>query len=94
MVNGQLILPGRITSYNVCYTKLLRVREVFASYNVRKVITQCPHCFNTFRNEYPQFGVNVEVIHHSVFLKDLIARGKIVPAKSTDRLVAFHDSCS
>jgi len=69
------------------------VREVFASYNVRKVITQCPHCFNTFLNEYPQFGVNVEVIHHSVLLQDLIAQGKIVPSKSTNRLVAFHDSC-
>jgi Fe-S oxidoreductase len=69
------------------------VKEVFASYNVKKVITQCPHCFNTFRNEYPQFGVNVEVIHHSVLLRDLIAQGKIVPTKPINRLVAFHDSC-
>jgi Fe-S oxidoreductase/nitrate reductase gamma subunit len=69
------------------------VKEVFASYNVRKVITQCPHCFNTFRNEYPQFGVNVEVIHHSVLLRDLIAQGKIVPTRPINRLVAFHDSC-
>lgn len=69
------------------------VREVFRTYNVRKVITQCPHCFNTFRNEYPQFGVEVETIHHSVLLRDLIDRGKIVPVKSINRLVAFHDSC-
>jgi len=69
------------------------VKEVFATYNVRKVITQCPHCFNTFRNEYPQFGVNVEVIHHSVLLRDLIAQGKIVPSRPINRLVAFHDSC-
>jgi Fe-S oxidoreductase/nitrate reductase gamma subunit len=69
------------------------VREVFSSYNVKKVITQCPHCFNTFRNEYPQFGVNVEVLHHSVFLRDLIARGRIVPSRPINRLVAFHDSC-
>ena len=69
------------------------VKEVFASYRVKKVITQCPHCFNTFRNEYPQFGVNVEVIHHSVLLRNLIVEGKITPSKSINRLVAFHDSC-
>jgi Fe-S oxidoreductase/nitrate reductase gamma subunit len=69
------------------------VKEVFASYKIRKVITQCPHCFNTFRNEYPQFGVNVEVIHHSVLLRDLIARGKLSPSKAINLLVAFHDSC-
>ncbi|HBX42958.1 MAG TPA: iron-sulfur-binding reductase [Deltaproteobacteria bacterium] len=69
------------------------VKEVFSSYNVKKVITQCPHCFNTFRNEYPQFGVNVEVQHHAVFLRDLISQGRIVPSKPINRLVAFHDSC-
>jgi Fe-S oxidoreductase/nitrate reductase gamma subunit len=69
------------------------VKEVFASYRVKKVITQCPHCFNTFRNEYPQFGVDVEVIHHSVLLRNLIEEGKITPAKPINRLVAFHDSC-
>jgi Fe-S oxidoreductase/nitrate reductase gamma subunit len=69
------------------------VKEVFSSYNVRKVITQCPHCFNSFRNEYPQFGVNVEVVHHSVLLRDLVSQGRLVPSKSVNRLVAFHDSC-
>lgn len=69
------------------------VKEIFASYRVKKVITQCPHCFNTFRNEYPQFGVDVEVIHHSVLLRNLIEEGKITPAKPINRLVAFHDSC-
>ncbi len=69
------------------------VKEIFASYNVKKVITQCPHCFNTFRNEYPQFGVNVEAVHHTVLLRDLIAQGKLSPSKSINRLVAFHDSC-
>ena len=57
-------------------------KETFKSYNVKKVITQCPHCFNTFRNEYPQFGVNVEVVHHSVLIRDLIAQGKLVPRKT------------
>lgn len=69
------------------------VRELFTTYNVRKVITQCPHCFNSFRNEYPQFGVNVEVIHHSVLIRDLVAQGRLSPVKPINRLAAFHDSC-
>ena len=59
---------------------------------ITKVITQCPHCFNTLANEYPQFGGDYEVIHHSQLLMDLIAEGRITPkaggAKST-----FHDPC-
>ena len=69
------------------------VRELFSSYKFRKVITQCPHCFNTFRNEYPQFGVNVEVIHHSVLIRDLVAQGRLSPSKPINRLASFHDSC-
>jgi Fe-S oxidoreductase/nitrate reductase gamma subunit len=69
------------------------VKEVFAKHKVKKVITQCPHCFNTFLNEYPQFGVNVEVVHHSVLLRDLIAQGKLSPRKANNVALAFHDSC-
>lgn len=69
------------------------VKEAFRNHDVKKVITQCPHCFNTFRNEYPQFGVNVEVVHHSVLIRDLIARGKLVPRKAHNLSLAFHDSC-
>ncbi len=69
------------------------VKEVFRAYNVKKVITQCPHCFNTFRNEYPQFGLNVEAVHHSVLIRDLIAAGKLSPRKANNLALAFHDSC-
>ena len=69
------------------------VKEVFGTYKVRKVITQCPHCYNTFRNEYPQFGVDVEVVHHSVLIRDLIGRGKLAPRKPNNLSLAFHDSC-
>ena len=69
------------------------VRELFSRYRVRKVITQCPHCFNTFRNEYPQFGVEVEAIHHTVLLRDLVAQGRLSPSRPINRLAAFHDSC-
>jgi len=69
------------------------VRELFSTRKIRKVITQCPHCFNTFRNEYPQFGVTVEVIHHSVLIRDLVAQGRLSPSRPINRLAAFHDSC-
>jgi len=53
--------------------------ELFNTLNVKKVITHCPHCFNTFRNEYPDYGVQFEVTHHSEFLQGLIAQGKLKP---------------
>jgi Fe-S oxidoreductase len=69
------------------------VREAFERYGIRKVITGCPHCFNTFLNEYPQLGVSVEVSHHARFLSDLVAAGRLVPARPVPGSVAFHDSC-
>lgn len=64
-------------------------------YNVKKVVTGCPHCFNTIKNEYPDFGFQPEVIHHSELISDLVKNGKIkpkdVPAPATE--VTYHDSC-
>ncbi len=60
-------------------------------YNVRKVVTPCPHCFNTFRNEYPAYGGSFEVVHHSTFLAQLVAEEKLAPAKPGS--VTFHDPC-
>jgi Fe-S oxidoreductase/nitrate reductase gamma subunit len=60
-------------------------------YKVRKVVTPCPHCFNTFRNEYPQYGGMFEVEHHSTFLANLVAEKKLTPAKQAS--VTFHDPC-
>jgi Fe-S oxidoreductase len=61
---------------------------------VRKIITQCPHCFNTIKNEYPQFGGNYEVVHHSQFLEHLIATGKLdVSNASLEERIVYHDSC-
>ncbi|MFN8370829.1 MAG: (Fe-S)-binding protein [Bacteriovoracaceae bacterium] len=70
--------------------------ELFNNYKVKKVITGCPHCFNTIKNEYPQFGGNYEVIHHSQLITNLIADGKIKvdPTKNTDLgQVTLHDAC-
>ena len=68
--------------------------ETLDGMGVRKIITQCPHCFNTLENEYPQLGGNYEVLHHSQFLEELIDTGKLdmTGAKLEERMV-YHDSC-
>ncbi len=62
-----------------------------SKYRVRKVITPCPHCFNTFKNEYPRYGGRFEVWHHSEFLAQLVDDGRLRPTSSGS--VAFHDPC-
>ncbi len=69
--------------------------ETFKRYKVKKVVTGCPHCFNTLKNEYPDHGVQLDVIHHSQLISDLVKTGKIksgeVPAVAQS--VTYHDSC-
>jgi Fe-S oxidoreductase len=62
-------------------------------FRVRKVITACPHCFNTFRNEYPQFGASFEVYHHSEYLAQLVEEGRLKPLKASGKKITFHDPC-
>ncbi len=59
----------------------------------RTVVTTCPHCFNTLKNEYPDFGLKVEVVHHTDYLLGLVAEGKLVPTKPVEGRVVYHDSC-
>ena len=62
-------------------------------YDVKKVITACPHCFNTFRHEYPQYGGRFEVYHHSEYLAKLVSDGRLKPQTESDRTITFHDPC-
>ncbi|MBM3131476.1 MAG: (Fe-S)-binding protein [Chloroflexi bacterium] len=68
--------------------------KTFSEKGVKKVITQCPHCFSTLKNDYRQYGIELEVIHHTELIKDLIASGRLRLGKS-DNLgtIVFHDSC-
>jgi len=73
----------------------LQVIELLKTYEVNKILTCCPHCFNIFKNEYPDLGGNYEVLHHSQFLKKLIDEGKL-PLKSgilNGQTITFHDPC-
>ena len=68
--------------------------EMLNGMGVRKIITQCPHCFNTLKNEYPQLGGNYEVIHHSQLLESLIESGQLDVAQATlEERLTYHDSC-
>ena len=60
---------------------------------IRTIVTTCPHCFNTLKNEYPDFGAKFEVVHHTEFLLGLVATKKLVPSKPVKGRVVFHDSC-
>ena len=68
--------------------------ETLNGYNVKKVVTGCPHCFNSLKNEYPQFGGNFEVQHHTEMIEELIDSGKIeLKDESINSKTTFHDSC-
>jgi Fe-S oxidoreductase len=60
---------------------------------IRTIVTACPHCFNTLRNEYPERGLDAEVVHHTDFLLGLVMAGKLVPKRRIDARIAYHDSC-
>lgn len=60
---------------------------------MKTVVTACPHCFNTLKNEYPDFGVQLEVVHHSDYLAGLLAERRLVPKKPVAGRVVYHDSC-
>ena len=70
--------------------------EVMNAYEVKKIVTACPHCFNTLKNEYPELGGNYEVIHHTQLIQDLINTGKLVIEGGITfkgKKITFHDPC-
>ncbi len=70
--------------------------QVLDSYDIKKVVTACPHCFNTLKNEYPDLGGNYEVMHHTEFLQNLIQEGKVSlkgGGEFKGKKITYHDSC-
>jgi len=70
--------------------------QILNNYGVKKIVTACPHCFNTLKNEYPELGGNYEVIHHASFLQQLIDEGKIRIKEGgifKGKKITYHDSC-
>jgi Fe-S oxidoreductase len=70
--------------------------QLLNSYNIKKIVTACPHCFNTIKNEYAELGGHYEVIHHTTFLQQLIDAGKIKLKEGGSfkgKRITYHDSC-
>jgi Fe-S oxidoreductase/nitrate reductase gamma subunit len=79
---------GELT-YQMCTKENI---ETFERYDIQKIITTCPHCFNTLDNEYPDYGGDYEVVHHSQLISELLADGKLKPKQNVDS-VTYHDPC-
>jgi Fe-S oxidoreductase len=85
--------PARRTGNEYVFQGLaIQNIETLNDLGVTKIITQCPHCFNTLGNEYPQFGGDYEVMHHSELLMQLVEQGRIKP-KSDGQTITYHDPC-
>jgi len=67
--------------------------ELLNNYGIKKIVTGCPHCYNTLKNEYPQLGGKFEVLHHTEMINSLIEEGKLPGIKGVTGLVTYHDSC-
>ena len=67
--------------------------ERLKRYGVKKIVTACPHCFNTIKNEYPQFGGDFEVIHHTKFIADLVKSGRLKFTSEVNKTITYHDPC-
>jgi heterodisulfide reductase subunit D len=70
--------------------------EILNAYEVKKIVTACPHCFNTLKNEYPELGGNYEVIHHTQLIQELINEGKLTASNGESfkgKRITYHDPC-
>jgi len=67
--------------------------ETLNGYGVQKIVTTCPHCYNTLKNEYGDFGGHYEVVHHSALLAELVRQKRIEPKHEVKARVVYHDSC-
>jgi len=86
--------PARRMGNEYLYSMLVEKNlETFEQYKVKKILTTCPHCYNTLKNEYPQFGGKFEVIHQTEFFNTLLDQGKITLHNGSSLTVTYHDSC-
>ena len=67
--------------------------EILNGYGTTRIVTACPHCFNTLKHEYPDFGGDYEVVHHADELMRLVAEGRLKPKHPVKTTVVYHDSC-
>lgn len=87
--------PARRVGFEILFQEQVQQNiETFRKNDIRRIITACPHCFNTMKNEYPQYGGDIEVLHHSQVLAELMKSGKLKPAVDQKPMgVTYHDPC-
>ncbi|HTL11807.1 MAG TPA: (Fe-S)-binding protein, partial [Bdellovibrionota bacterium] len=86
--------PARRVGNEYLFQSLAKTNvETLKRYGVSRVVTACPHCFNSLKNEYKPFGGEYEVFHHTQFIAKLLSEGRIKPAKAVEETITFHDSC-
>lgn len=86
--------PARRVGNEYLYQILAQTNiETFRRYGVKEIITTCPHCFNTLKNEYPQLGFQAEVTHHTTFLEDQIRKGALTLNLPLNKKLTYHDPC-
>jgi Fe-S oxidoreductase len=86
--------PARRIGNEYLYQELAKENiSTLDGVKTRKIVTTCPHCFNTIRNEYPDFGGNYEVIHHTQLFAELMAKGRLKPTEEIHSLITYHDPC-
>ena len=86
--------PARRAGNEFLFQMLAQMNvETLNRYNPKTIVTTCPHCFNTLLNEYPDFGSKLNVVHHSVYLDQLLKDGRLKPRRAISAKVAYHDSC-
>ena len=83
----------RIGNEYLAQTLMKENVQTLSKYHVKKIVTSCPHCFNTLKNEYPQFGGIYDVVHHTDFLMQLVNEGKIRISAAHKAKITYHDSC-
>jgi len=86
--------PARRAGYEFQFQMMAEQNiETFKSHNIKEIVTSCPHCYNTLKNEYPQYGGDFNVVHYTQFIGKLIAQGKLKLANGLNSRVTYHDPC-
>jgi Fe-S oxidoreductase len=87
--------PARRIGHEYLYQTLAQGNvETLKQYRFQTIVTACPHCFNTIRNEYPDFDGHFRVIHHTQLLDELVAQGRLALAPQAGERITYHDACN
>jgi Fe-S oxidoreductase len=86
--------PARRAGYDFQFQILAEDNiELLRSYNIKEIITSCPHCYNTIKHEYPMYGGDFKVVHYTQLVADLVSQGKLKLTNELDSIVTYHDPC-